>query len=285
MKFWLAAAAMPVDQLIQYGRDAEVLGYDGMMLPEHVVVKVGERTPHPTGFRLEPDADFPDPLCVFSAMASVTTTLRFLPFVYVVPLRNPFHLAKQVATLAALSNNRFVLGTGVGWLREEFETVGEGWSTRGRRMDDMLDIMRDFWDDGYAEHHGTYYDFPRSGMFPVPSEPVPIWIGGHSAPAASRAARFDGYMPMDGLHDRIRREFAAIDTYRAEHGLDGSYERVVVAPLAPDPGEYRRMEQEDRITGVVVSPSRVWGELEDPHDYAQRRAQAERFAEEIMAKV
>ncbi len=288
MKFWLWAQEVQMNELVQFARDAEELGYDGVGLPEHVVIKATDRTPHPTDYQLEPDAEFADPLCAFSAMAAVTTRLRFLPFVYVVPLRNPFALAKQVATLAAMSDNRFVLGTGVGWLRDEFEAVGEDFSTRGRRMDEILDIVRDFWDDGYAEHHGEFYDFPRSGMFPVPSQPVPIWIGGHSQRAAARAARFDGYMPMDGLNDRTRREFAAIDNYRAQHALAGPYERVVTAPFSPDPSEIRRIESEDGITDVTVPATYIFGAQSAPGAtiaYAQKRALAERYAEEVIAKV
>jgi probable F420-dependent oxidoreductase len=285
VKFWLSVQDVPADEFVQCARDAEEFGYEGVNLPEHLVVKVGDRTPHPTGYRLEPDAEFPDPFCVFSAMAAVTTRLRFMTFVYVVPLRNVFAVVKQAATLAALSQNRFVLGTGVGWLPEEFDTVGEDWSTRGRRIDEMFDIMRDFWDDGYGEYHGEFFDFPRSGMFPAPSQPIPIWVGGHSGRAAERAARFDGYMPMDGLHERTRGEFAAIDAYRTKHGLDGPYERVVVAPFDPDPDGIRRMEVEDGITSVIVAPAHVFGEADAMHTYAQRHAVAARYAEEVIAKV
>jgi probable F420-dependent oxidoreductase len=285
VKFWLSSGVAPVDELVRFAQDAEAMGYEGVVLPEHLVIKVGERTPHPTGYPIEPDAFFPDPFCVYSAMAAVTTRLRFMTYVFVVPLRNPFALAKQIATLALLSNNRFVLGTGVGWLPEEFDTVGQDFPGRGRRMDEMLEIMRDFWDDGYAEYHGEFYDFPRSGMFPVPSQPVPIWIGGHSGPAAKRAAHFDGYMPMDGLNDRSRGEFRAIDAYRAEHGLRGPYDRVIVAPLEPDPGEMRRIEAEDGITGVVVPPWMVWGESDANHTYDHRRDLVERYAERVMGKM
>ena len=187
MKFWLSLLFEPADQLVDHARVAEELGFEGVVLPDHIVVKEGERTPHPRGHPLQPDEIFLDPFCAFSAMAAVTTRLRFLNFVYVVPLRDPFALAKQAGTVALLSDNRFVLGTGVGWLREEFETVGQRWAERGARMDEMLDIVRDFWDDGYAEFHGAHYDFPRSGMFPVPSERIPIWIGGHSMVAARAA--------------------------------------------------------------------------------------------------
>jgi probable F420-dependent oxidoreductase len=284
MKFWLCLQGTPADELVQSARDAEALGYEGVWLPEHLVVKDGERTPHPTGYPLQTDEEFPDPFLVFAAMSAVTTRLRFMTYVYVVPLRNVFSLTKHAATLALLSGNRFVLGTGVGWLPEEFDTVGEEWSTRGRRFDEMLDIMRDFWDDGYAEYHGTYFDFPRSGMFPVPTQQVPLWIGGHSGPAAQRAARFDGYMPMDGLHDRTRAEFTAIDAYRRKNGLAGAYERVIVAPIGADADEIRRLEVEEGITTVTVAPFFALGEP-PPQTRDDRYALAARYMEEIIAKV
>ncbi len=285
MKFWWHLDSEPVDQLLRLARDAEELGFEGVTMPEHVVLKTGDRTPHPTGVQIPSETEFPDPMCAFSAMSAVTTRLRFMPFVYVVPLRNPFALAKQVSTLALLSDNRFVLGTGVGWLPEEFQAVGQDFTTRGRRMNEMLEVMRQFWSDGYSEQHGEFFDFPRSGMFPVPTQRVPVWIGGHSNKAAIRAAQHDGYMPMDGLHDRTRQEFAAIDSYRSEHGLDGPYERVVVAAPGADPGEIRRMEAEDRITAVTVHPGYVYGRHGTPITYEEKRGLAERYATEVLAKV
>jgi probable F420-dependent oxidoreductase len=284
MKIWMSIEPTSIDEIVQSARDAEAMGYEGVVLPEHLVVKVGDRTPHPNGYQLMPDAHFPDPLLVFSAMAAVTTRLRFLTMVYVVPLRNTFALAKQVATLAMLSNNRFVFGTGTGWLREEFETVGADWKTRGRRLDEMLEIMRDFWDDGYAEYHGRFHDFPESGMFPVPTEPIPIWIGGHSTAAALRAARYDGYFPMDGLHDRTRAEFAAIDAFRAEHGLTGPYERMITGNVEPTVSNLQHMAQ-DGVTGVSVTPWRPWRQPSVARTYREKRDLMQRFADEVMANV
>src|SRR6516164_4820986 len=105
---------------------AEELGYEGVVLPDHIAVPSGVTTPHPTGYPLQPEEEFPEPLICFASMASATTRLRFLTGVLVVPLRDPFLLAKQLGTLALLSGNRFVLGTGTGWLREEFDLLGQG---------------------------------------------------------------------------------------------------------------------------------------------------------------
>ena len=96
-----------------------------------------------------------------------------------------------------LTGYRFHFGVGVGWLKEEFELMRQPFNTRGKKTDEMIDILKDLWDDGYAEHHGELYSFGRCGMFPVPKKPIPIWVGGKTPPAIKRAARCDGAMPMN----------------------------------------------------------------------------------------
>jgi alkanesulfonate monooxygenase SsuD/methylene tetrahydromethanopterin reductase-like flavin-dependent oxidoreductase (luciferase family) len=202
-------------------------------------------------------------------MASVTTRLRFLSDVIVVPLRDPFLLAKQLATLALLSRNRVVLGTGTGWLKEEFDAVGQGWQDRGRRMDEGLDIMVDFWKDGWAEMHGQHFDLPRSGMFPVPDTPIPVWIGGHSSAAARRAARFDGYMPMRALDEVTRAEFAQIDRIRLEAGLTAPFERIAFMAEV-DRGAADELAERDGIGSVIVRPWEQYSAM----GYARKSAEA-----------
>lgn len=278
MKHWLSLVFEPYDQLLDHARMAEAAGFEGVVMPDHIVVPVDARTPHPSGYPLQPEEQFVDPFITFGAMAAVTTTLRFATFVLVVPLRNPFALAKQLATVALLSDNRLVLGTGVGWLRDEFETVGEQWESRGHRMDEMLDILRDFWEDGYAEHHGQHYDFGRSGMFPVPTAPLPIWIGGHSEAAARRASRFDGYMPMRGLVDETLAEFSLIDRLRSEAGSAGPHDRIVGWPGGPDPSIAGPLE-EAGVTNVIVSP---WTMNDTSLTLSDKHAAAERFARAVI---
>jgi alkanesulfonate monooxygenase SsuD/methylene tetrahydromethanopterin reductase-like flavin-dependent oxidoreductase (luciferase family) len=94
-------------------------------------------------------------LVTIGAMAAVTSRLRFSTIVYILPLRHPLEVAKQCATLAVLSDNRFALGVGSGWMKEEFDTLAIEFKARGRRYDEMLDIMRALWADGEVEYHGT----------------------------------------------------------------------------------------------------------------------------------
>ncbi len=282
MKFWLSLLFEPTEQLLDLARVAEELGLEGVVLPDHVVVKVGDKTPHPSGYPLQPDEEFIDPFCAFAAMSAVTTTLRFMNYVYVVPLRDPFIVAKQVASVARLSNNRVTLATGTGWLKEEFETVGQGWSNRGQRLDETLEILRDFWDDGYAEFHGRHYDFPRSAMFPVPTEQIPIVIGGHSMAAARRAARYDGYILMRGLDEETLRELKEIDTIRQADGRDGDFERIIVWMGPNEPGFARQMEDAG-MTGSIIMP---WApDARRSLGVAEKRSVLERFVADVASRL
>jgi probable F420-dependent oxidoreductase len=266
----------PSHQLLDHARMAEELGFEGVVLPDHLVVLDADRTPHPSGYPLRADEPFLEPLIAFASMAAVTTRLRFLSDVLVVPLRDPFLLAKQLATLSILSGGRVVLGTGTGWLKEEFETVGRGWTDRGQRMDQMLDIMVDLWRDGYAESQGAHFNFERSGMFPIPPDPIPIWIGGHSTAAARRAARFAGYMPMRPLDDETRAEFALIDRLRGDSGASGPFERIVSWPG----GDRNLASQlaEEAIGSVIVFAWPMYADIA----FEAKRAAAEDFAQDII---
>ena len=282
MRFWLSLNFEPMEQLLDHARNAEELGFEGVVLPDHVVIKVGDRTPHPKGYPLQAEEPFLEPLCVFSAMAAVTTKLRFLNYVYVVPLREPFSIAKQCGTVAVISGGRFVLGTGTGWLREEFDALDRDFASRGSRLDEMLPILRDFWDHGYAEAHGRHFDFPRSGMFPVPPTRLPIWIGGHSMAAARRAARFDGYMPMTPFDEATLAQFRAIDTIRTEEGLTGPFERMAIPPMGRKVDADGVRELEDAgITSMLVVP---WTQSDPSVSYGTKQALAERFATDVIAK-
>ena len=126
---------------------------------------------------------FLDRFTLAAYLAGVTTDLRFLSFSFVLPPRS-FSVAKQVGTAAMLSGYRVVLGAGVGWLEQEMALMGHDHAPAAR-ADEMLEIIRDFWDDGYAEHSGAFYDVPCSGMFPLPRQRIPVYIGGMSDASAA----------------------------------------------------------------------------------------------------
>ena len=233
MKFWLPLMYEPTEQFVEIARHAEALGYEGIAVADHLVIPAGFASVHPSGepMVLESSA-FPDPFVMTAAMATATSSLRFMSYVYIIAMRDPFSVAKQVGTASLVSGGRVVLGVGAGWLREEFEALGHDPRTRGRRTDEMLEVITDFWDDGVAEHHGEFFDFPRCSMLPTPADPIPVWVGGKSDAALRRAIRHDGWLGMNYGVDEILGLLDRLAALRAEAGDTRDDFEVFVIPMA-----------------------------------------------------
>src|SRR5260221_7192093 len=171
---------------------AEAAGFDSVVAVDHVVFphKYTSVYPYAPGGRLPggPGGALPDPLIWMAAMAAVTTKLRFMTGVIILPLRNPFVLAKQVATLDHMSGGRIELGVGVGWLKEEFEAVGVPFEKRGPRTDEYIAVMRKLWAEDGVSFAGQFVKFDEVSSNPKPvRRTVPIVIGGDSDAAGQPA--------------------------------------------------------------------------------------------------
>jgi probable F420-dependent oxidoreductase len=214
-------------------------------------------------------------------MAAATERLRFLTSIYVLPLRNPFAVAKAVGTAAVLSGNRVTLGVGAGWMREEFELLEQPFERRGRRMDEMIDVLRKLWDGGWVEHRGAFYDFDPLEMSPVPDAPVPIWVGGLSEPALRRAAeRGDGWVSDLHTTDELRTIVGELARYRADSARAGH--PFAVAAAAKDAftlDGYRRAAD----AGVTHLQTLPWIFYPGAGDSLQGKCDGiARFADEIL---
>ena len=184
---------------------AEAAGFDSVVAVDHVVFphKYTSVYPYAPDGRLpgSPGGALPDPLIWIAAMAAVTTRLRFMTGVIILPLRHPLVLAQQVATLDHMSGGRIELGIGVGWLEEEFEAVGVPFEKRGPRSDEYIAAMRKLWAEDGVSFDGRFVkSLSRISSNPKPvGRAVPIVIGGHSEAAARRAGRLgDGFFPSIG---------------------------------------------------------------------------------------
>ncbi len=269
------------EQFVEVAVAAERLGFEGIALADHLVVPERFASVHPSG---EPmvlsSSPFPDPFVMTAAMATATATLRFMSYVYVLPMRDPFSVAKQVATASLVSGGRVVMGVGVGWLREEFAALGHDPGTRGRRMDEMLEVIGDFWDDGWAEHHGEFFDFPRCSMLPAPAGRIPVWVGGKSEAALRRAVRHDGWLGMNYGLDEIDVLLGRLAAVRAEAGQPGAPFEVFVIPNAlPSQGLYEDLAAK----GVTSTMALPWPPGDPAHDPIGAKLEAlERFAAEFI---
>ena len=184
-------------------RLAEAAGFDSVFAVDHVVFPDNYASTYPysaTG-RLPVGrvGAFPDPLIWIAYAAAVTTRLRFMTGVIILPQRNPLLLAKQVATLDYMSGGRFELGIGVGWLKEEFAAMGVPFERRGKRADEYIAAMKALWAEDGASFSGEFVNFKEVSCNPKPVGRVPIIVGGHSEAAARRAGHLgDGFFPSIG---------------------------------------------------------------------------------------
>lgn len=197
-RFSIATAYLDPAELVPIARAADERGYHAMAVADHVVNLAELRTPYPYTDdgqrRWEPFTPWVDPWVTIGALGAATERLRFFTNIYVLPMRDPFTVAKMVATASALSGGRVALGVGMGWCEEEFELLGEPFRRRGKRADEMLALLAELWTGDWTEHAGEFYDVPRLEMTPAPAGPVPVYVGGMSDAALRRAARHDGWI-------------------------------------------------------------------------------------------
>src|SRR5215217_7904639 len=190
--------------LTNMGRLAEGAGADSLWVNDHLLMGEGGRSPYP----FTPDGAIPWPmdlpwyesLTAASFLAATTSSCRIGTSVLILPQRHVLELAKTTAALDALSGGRFVLGIGGGWFAEEMEALGYRFETRGRRTDEMIEVLRRCWTGRPPPFEGEEILLPQGLIFePRPSQPggPPIFVGGMSRAALRRAAlRGDGWLAL-----------------------------------------------------------------------------------------
>ncbi|MGZ4807113.1 MAG: TIGR03619 family F420-dependent LLM class oxidoreductase, partial [Ilumatobacteraceae bacterium] len=198
MQFWSGTAFMDVTDAVPVATMLDEAGYDGIVASDHLIYprELTSRYPSPEGRPpWPPETAWPDSWVLIGAMAAVTRRVRFSNAVYVAPARPLLEVAKQVATASVLSQGRVSLAAGVGWMREEYELLGQDFGTRGKRLDEMIPALRALWRGGWVSWSGYYYQVPEMMIEPHPPEPVPILCGGESDAALRRAASVcDGWV-------------------------------------------------------------------------------------------
>jgi probable F420-dependent oxidoreductase len=179
-----------------------------------------------------PDTEMCDPLEWLAFAAGVTDTVRLGTGVVLLPLHAPIILAKRVATLDALSNGRVELGVGMGWQREEYQSIGIPYEERGKRLDDGIAALRSLWTESPATYHGQFYNFTRVHSDPKPARAnVPILIGGSTEIAARRAGRIgDGFFPHAISPDDFAKRIEVMNRAAREAGRDPAKIELTFSP-------------------------------------------------------
>lgn len=259
MKFVLSTSFTDLPDLMAMAPVAESCGWAAMSFSDHVVHPENISTPYPYTAdgtrRWEAFTDWPDPWVMIGALAAVTEKIRFTNNVYVLPMRNPFLAAKAISTAAVISNNRVTLTIGVGWSRDEFNLVEQSFTNRGKRTDEMLDVMKLLWSGEMVEFTGDYYQFDRLEMSPAPSQPIPVWVGGISDAALRRAARLgEGWLTDLQSSEDICNSIEKINAYRVEYGRAHLPFDVMATPMdAYDSAGYAKLEDAG-VTHILTMP-------------------------------
>ncbi len=286
MKFWQALSFTETDQLVELGKICEQVGFHGVLLSDHVFLpeKIESRYPYSEEGDppFEAQTEWPDPWCAISAMAQVTSRLRFNTAIYLAPLRHPLEVAKSVATASIFSGGRTALGVGVGWIKEEYQQLGRNFHDRGKRLDEMIEVLREVWAGGMVEHHGRHYDFDRLQMSPAPTAPIPIYVGGGSEAALRRAARHDGWIGTGDDPARVPSILEKLKVLRKEAGLESEpFDTIVAVTAPPDRDLFHRLEDQG-VTSVISYPLAFAVGPRSALD--PKRAVLEQYGEGIIAK-
>jgi probable F420-dependent oxidoreductase len=287
MRFSLAESMCDPSHYLPLAVAADQAGWTSFTVPDSIVYPRDSDTRYPytaDGNRefLE-GKPFIEPFSLIPAMAAVTERLRFTTFVVKLPIRQPVLVAKQAASVAVMSGNRFGFGVGLSPWPEDFAATGTDWPSRGKRMDEMIEIIRGLLTGEFFEYHGAHYDVPALKLCPVPTRPLPILVGGHADAALRRAARLgDGWMHAGGDLETLKRLLARLGELRRETGRERApFEVHVIALEAYSVDGVRRLEDLG-VTDVIVGFRNMY----QPDTMAlQQKIDALRgFADNVIAK-
>jgi probable F420-dependent oxidoreductase len=288
LKFILPTSFLDPTHFLDMARAADESGWWAMAMSDHVVHPKDIRSAYP--YTADGKAywrssnPWPDVWVSIGAMAAVTTRLRFFTNIFILPIRHPILVAKAVGTAAVLSHDRVALGVGVGWMREEFEILGQSFSTRGARTNEAIDLLRLLWRGGMVEHHGKHYSFGPLEMSPAPSAPIPIYSGGLSEAALRRSGeRCDGWISVIHSVEEIRAYAKTLSEIRTRAGRGNlPFEVIVACNDAFDIDGYRRLE-EAGATALITVPWLLYSG--DSRSLRDKLDGIRRFADDVIAKV
>jgi len=221
-----------------YAQAVEATGYTHILAFDHVL---GANPERPGGWKgpYTYRHPFHEPFVLFGFLAGVTRRLGLATGILILPQRQTALVAKQAAAVDVLSGGRLRLGVAVGWNAVEFEALGENFKTRGKRIEEQIEVMRALWDKELVTLHGQWHHVPDAGINPLPIQrPIPIWMGGESPVVVQRAARLaDGWMPhfrpgpeAQATVDRLHESVKAARRDPSKFGIEG---RMTLSQMPP----------------------------------------------------
>jgi probable F420-dependent oxidoreductase len=287
-----------LDELVGVVEQVDRLGFDAFWCGDHVAFAI----------------PFLDPLTQLAQAAAISRRLMLGTAVFLLPLRHPTPVAKQIATLDHLTDGRFIFGVGIGGeFPKEYEACGVPIGERGARLGEAIEVIRKLWTGETVSHQGRFYQFADVKMTPRPRQPdgPPIWCGGRSEPALRRAARLaDGWFSYAVTPQMFANGLATIEAAAQEMGrkldrfgtahlmftrIGDSYEQALEEAAVSLSTRYAmNMRPATQRYGAIGTPSQVAEKIREFYaagvrhlsldlvgPYERRGEQFERFAAEV----
>jgi probable F420-dependent oxidoreductase len=288
MRFSFAESMCDPSHYVPLALAAERTGYTSFAIPDSLCYPETSDSKYP----YTPDGDrefldgkpFIDPFVLATTLGAVTETLRMTTFVVKLAVRQPVLVAKQAMSVAVMTNNRFGFGIGLSPWPEDFSICEQPWEGRGKRMDEMIAILRGLETGEFFGFEGEHFQLQRIKMAPAPTARIPLLIGGHADVALRRAARVgDGWMHAGGDGVELQRMIDRIQALRKEYGRDReSFEIHVISMDGFTIDGVKRLEDQG-VTDVIVGFRNAYAP--DTMSIDQKTAALEGFANNVIAKL
>ena len=289
MRFTFVESMIDPAWYVPLAKACESHGFSAFAVPDSIIYPQRSDTKYPYTASGERDflEDKPiiDPFVLMATIAAATDTLRFYPFVYKLPVRQPVLVAKQATSLAVLSNNRLLLGLGLSPWPVDYAACGERWEKRGKRFDEMLAILRQLNSGGYHAFSGEFYQIDSLKLCPTPTQPIPLLIGGHSDAALKRAAQYgDGWLHGGGEIDELDPLLARLKTYLREFGRErDDFQIHAISADAYSVDGVKRL-QDKGVTDAIIGFHNTYSLPSDTTTLDKKLVDIQRFASTVIAK-
>lgn len=289
MRFHCADGMTPIENLIPLATAVEKMGFAGYMISDSLIYpEVSDAKYSYTedgGREFLENKPFIESFILATALLTATTTLEATTNVVKLPVRPPLYSAKMVTSIAALSGGRLNFGVGLSVWPEDYQVMGVDFAKRGKRIDECIEIVRGLMAGNYYEFHGEFYDLPSVKLNPVPKNPVPILIGGHSDAAFKRAADNNGFIYAGGGIEGLIPMVDKINGYREEAGTTHKPFRIFAAEFGTVTLDLVKRMEDIGVTDISVIFRNLYAVEADTQPLQEKIDIHARFADAIISKL
>jgi probable F420-dependent oxidoreductase len=292
MRFTFTDTMTRSEYLPRLAMAAEAAGYNGFTVSDSIGYPEHSDAVYP--YTADGDRsflegkEFLEPFVLAAHLGAITDRIRFNTFVVKFPLRSPVMAAKEAFSVAKLTGNRLGLGIGIGTspFPDDYLMAGVDPAHKGARMDEAIDVFRGLESGEFFEFHGRFYDVPSLKVCPVPTQPIPLLIGGHSEAALRRAAtKGNGWMHAGGPNDLLESMLGKLNAFRADAGKSNEPFEIHAVSLDGRTVDGCKRLEDMGVTDVTIGIRNPYIKGEDPQPLEDKLAKLERYAETVISKV